>query len=125
MDVTESQLATALEEFWLVIRADGREINGPVADADGAASVLYATLCRIAALRGQEAECRAEGARCDRVGGPCTCPAVERPGEPEGDPFNGDQELTLLAMVIEAFDEMGDLAVARCMSYLGDRYPPE
>lgn len=53
----------------------------------------------------------------------------ERARYPGLEPIAGncaaDPELALLAHVIEAFDDMGDLQVGRVMSYLSDRYPPE
>ena len=54
MDVTESQLATALEEFWVRVRATSGAMGtsrAQIADADETAKSLYATLSRMAALR--------------------------------------------------------------------------
>jgi len=36
-----------------------------------------------------------------------------------------DPEVSFLAGVVRALDEMGDLAVARVMAYLSDRYPAD
>jgi hypothetical protein len=104
VNVSEGQLADALDGFYSNVSVSGAVVQGQIVEPDKMARALFAALSRIAALSEPE-------------GVPDT--------EPDAAPFNGDHELTLLAMVIEAFDEMGEFAVARCMSYLSDRYPPE
>jgi hypothetical protein len=57
MDVTESQLATALERFCVGVRtATGGPVHAEIADADETARGLYVTLARMAALREDEPE---------------------------------------------------------------------
>lgn len=61
MEITESQLAGALERFYVTVESGGGDgrgnlltARGPVADADATAEALFATLSRMAALREPE-----------------------------------------------------------------------
>jgi hypothetical protein len=49
--ITEDELAEALDSFWLFVACDGQRVHGQVADPGEVASVLLATLGRIAAGR--------------------------------------------------------------------------
>ena len=49
--VTEDELTEALDSFWLFTDCNGQRVHGQVADPDEVASVLLATLGRIAAER--------------------------------------------------------------------------
>ena len=49
--ITEAELAEALDSFWLFVASGGQRVHGQVANPDEVASVLLATLSRIAAER--------------------------------------------------------------------------
>jgi len=49
--ITEAGLAEALDGFWLFVASGGQRVHGQVANPDEVASVLLATLGRIAAER--------------------------------------------------------------------------
>jgi hypothetical protein len=49
--ITQAELAEALDSFWLHVACGGQRVHGQVADPGEVASVLLATLGRIAAER--------------------------------------------------------------------------
>ena len=51
MTIPEDELAEALDGFWLHVACGGQRVHGQVANPDEVASVLLATLGRIAAER--------------------------------------------------------------------------
>lgn len=86
--ITEADLAEALDGFWLHVACGGQRVHGQVADPDEVASVLLATLGRIAAERSPDEPALPVGAALDR-------PTIDAPGsgtDDTGRDLAGDPE---------------------------------
>jgi len=73
---------------------------------------------------GEISECRVSGPRCDRIGGPCTCPDPEFAPTPVG----ADPELAAIARILAELDALdgesgaGRQSALRALTYVASRY---
>lgn len=91
--ITQAELAEALDGFWLFTACAGQRVHGQVADPDEVASVLLATLGRIAAERSPD-----EPAEAPQIAAPVTpsadtgreSAAAPEKTQPRTDPISGE-----------------------------------
>jgi hypothetical protein len=135
-EITCEQLTGALCGMEIVVDIIGGRVPGEWTGAKPRypESLAQAILARIAAPPGDDNdrariaeinECARIGPRCDRIGGPCTCPD---PAEFPPTHIGADPELAAIARILAELDALdgesgaGRQSALRALTYVASRY---